>query len=130
MQNPQAACACRTVKLPARCEREDSALNHIQRLQHEIGAAQQGRTTMNLMGKPLLLRFRVSRAPDRSRTAVNTAMPMVLPHHASLSGCCLEPASVRLHERPAPGENIWRHLYTVGLIPDQACGAGEAPRLP
>ena len=64
---------------------------------------QQGHTTMNLMGRPLLPCFCVSRAPDRSSTAVHTAMPMVLPHHASLSGCCFEPADVLPLESPAVG---------------------------
>lgn len=69
---------------------------------------------MNVIGR-LLLCLRVSNAPDKSRTAANTAIPTAFPHHASLSGCRIEPVSVLLRESSASREDIsvyvWSMLY-------------------
>ena len=66
---------------------------------------------MKVIGRPLLC-FCVSNAPDKSRTAANTAIPSALPHHASLSGCRIEPASVLLRESCALDEGkIAYHFY-------------------
>ena len=76
-------------------------------------------TTMKVIGRPLPC-FRVSNAPDKSRTAANTAIPSALPHHASLSGCRIEPASVLLRESCALGEDsiafLWPLHYLAMLV--------------
>ena len=98
-------------------------------LQIRNGTALQVLTTMNLIGRSLLC-FRVSSAPDRSRTAVSIAIPTALPHHASLSGCCFESANMLPCDSAASHKQFTVIFWMQALLPGQLCGAGGGPSLP